>query len=66
VSLVEVLVCFVVFLQVAEDVVDGVAYVAGGAVLSEFAASKAGETLCLPGAGDWACRGFLQLPRGWV
>lgn len=50
--LVEVLVCLVVFLQAAEDVVDGGACVAGGAVLSEFAASEAGEALCLPGAGD--------------
>jgi hypothetical protein len=49
VFLVEVLVCFVVFLQAIEDVVDGGAHVAGGAVLSEFAASEAGGTLCLPG-----------------
>ncbi|MFZ8812146.1 MAG: hypothetical protein ACO2PN_29105 [Pyrobaculum sp.] len=38
----EVLVCLVVFLQAIEDVVDGGAHVAGGAVLSEFAASEAG------------------------
>jgi hypothetical protein len=41
------LVCFVVFLQAIEDVVDGGAHgvystFAGGAVLSEFAASEAG------------------------
>ncbi len=46
--LVEVLVCFVVFLQAVEDVVDGGGHVAGGAVLSEFAASEAGGALCLP------------------
>ena len=34
--------CLVVFLQAIEDVVDGGAHVAGGAVLSEFAASEAG------------------------
>jgi len=64
-------VCFVVFLQAIEDVVDGGAHgvystFAGGAVLSEFAASEAGGALCLPGTCDWACRGFFKLPRGWV
>jgi hypothetical protein len=34
VFLVEVLVCFVVFLQAIEDVVDGGVHVAGGAVLN--------------------------------
>lgn len=62
----EVLVYLVVFLQATGDVVDGGAQVAGGAVLSEFAASEADEALCLPGAGDWVCRGFFQLPCGWV
>ena len=67
--------CFVVFLQAIEDVVDGGAHgvyltFAGGAVLSEFAASRPAwgrcAALCLPGAGDWVCRGFFKLPRGWV
>ena len=54
----EVLMCFVVFLQAIEDVVDGGAHgvyltFAGGAVLSEFAASRPAWGRCaalsLPG-----------------